>query len=188
MYRVSANDIYSLCELRRVADLPPDTPVRVVSQRQDTTTGRWERTVTVQVVPAADAGCEHAFVTRQTLRTLDEAVRVGTPRMPEGLTGYTKGIVALAESKGLRPMWRTGKARHELILSSPGPHGPSGCIVVGARSGKVLRCQITHGAGGSTTPATGTNAVRALLSSLTPPACPPFCHASSVESCEGQTS
>ena len=187
-YTVSANDIYSLCELRKVADLPLDTPVRVVTPHQDKTTGRWARTVTVQVVRAGEARCEYAFVTRQTLRTLDEALCISAAHKPEGLTAYTKGIVELAEAKGLRPMWRTGRARHELILSTPGPHGPSGCIVVGARTGKVLRGEITHGAGGSITPAKGTHAVRRLLAALTPSACPPLCPASSTESCPGNPS
>lgn len=73
---VDANALYRLCELRPLADLPPDLPVRVVTQHRDAATGRWARTVTVQVLSARDADVAHAFVLRSTLRTLTRPDRL----------------------------------------------------------------------------------------------------------------
>ncbi|MER7001336.1 hypothetical protein [Streptomyces sp. NPDC000410] len=58
------------------------------------------------------------------LRTL----RADVPIAPLGLTTYTRGIIDLAASKGLRLTWKTGKTCHLLRLATPGPHGVSGHI------------------------------------------------------------
>ncbi|MEU1355368.1 hypothetical protein ABZ410_15915 [Streptomyces cinnamoneus] len=123
--------------------------------------------------------------------TLDGA-RVGLstftaskPVAPHGLTAYTHGIVDLAAAKELRLTWKTGKAKHLLHLAARGPHGVKGHVIIGARSGKVLRAAITypsdHGVVQST--AEGTNDVRTLLYRLSPSPCPPGCTAPGVNAC-----
>ncbi|NGO67008.1 hypothetical protein [Streptomyces boncukensis] len=110
------------------------------------------------------------------------------PVAPYGLTTYTHGIVDLARAKGLRLAWSTGTARHLLNLTSPGPHGVSGHIVIGARSGKVLRAALTYPSDGATTQTTasGTNAVRELFAGLSPSPCPPGCDAPAVDACHAR--
>ncbi|MEU3877812.1 hypothetical protein [Streptomyces sp. NPDC029704] len=90
-----------------------------------------------------------------------------------GVTAYTAGIVRLAEAKGLRPAWGQPHGRtRRIILNAIGPHGAFGSIVIGRTSGKVLRAEVIHGNDAKTTRrATGTNAVRALLTEVTPSAC-----------------
>ncbi|MDW6058145.1 hypothetical protein SAZ11_08585 [Streptomyces sp. FXJ1.4098] len=126
-----------------------------------------------------------ALTPPQKLAVQADMLMVGTPAEPDGLTPYTRGVADLAESKRLRPTWRTGKVTHTLVLSSPGPHGASGHITVGARSGKILRALLKYPSGSVTTQAkaTGTNAVRELLAGLSPSQCPPGCDAPSADAC-----
>lgn len=111
--------------------------------------------------------------------------RADIPVAPHGLTAYTRSIVDLAASKELRLTWQTGKAKHVLHLAARGPHGATGHIVIGTRSGKVLRATLAypseHGATHRT--AEGTNDVRALLTNLSPSPCPPRCTATGVDAC-----
>ncbi|MFB6984591.1 hypothetical protein ACNPQN_43105 [Streptomyces sp. NPDC056297] len=115
------------------------------------------------------------------LRTLHTDV----PIAPLGLTAYTQRIVDLAASKELRLTWQTGKAVHLLHLAARGPHGVNGHVVIGARSGKVLRAMLAQPSDHGTTEKTakGTNNVRALLTNLSPSPCPPRCTAPSVDAC-----
>ncbi|MGW3932967.1 hypothetical protein ACWECC_33470 [Streptomyces microflavus] len=110
------------------------------------------------------------------LRTL----RADTPIAPPGLTAYTQRIADLAASKELRLTWQTGKAVHLLHLAARGPHGVKGHVIIGARSGKVLRLMLTSP---SQRTVTGTNDVRSLLANLAPSPCPPRCTAPSVDAC-----
>ena len=107
------------------------------------------------------------------------------PVAPDGLTAYSLGIVDLAASTKLRLTWQTGKSRHLLHLAGGGPHGVTGHVVIGARSGKVLRAVITcpSGQGPVQRTAEGTNNVRALLGSLSPSPCSPGCTAPNVTAC-----
>ncbi|RLU79913.1 hypothetical protein CTZ27_35765 [Streptomyces griseocarneus] len=107
------------------------------------------------------------------------------PVAPHGLTAYTRGIVDLAAAKELRLTWKTGKAKHLLRLAARGPHGVKGHVVIGARSGKVLRAAIAYPSdhGVVETTAEGTNDVRALLDGLSPSPCPPGCTAPGVNAC-----
>jgi hypothetical protein len=110
--------------------------------------------------------------------------RADVPIAPHGLTAYTQRIVDLAASKELRLTWQTGKAVHLLHLAAPGPHGVKGHVIIGARSGKVLRALLTYPSDPTTTKtAKGTNDVRALLTNLAPSSCPPRCTAPSVDAC-----
>lgn len=114
------------------------------------------------------------------LRTL----RTDVPIAPHGLTTYTQRIVDLAASKELHLTWQTGKAVHRLRLAARGPHGVNGHVIIGARSGKVLRAMLTYPSDPVTTKtAKGTNDVRALLTNLSPSPCPPQCTAPSVDTC-----
>ncbi|GHG80666.1 hypothetical protein [Streptomyces griseocarneus] len=107
------------------------------------------------------------------------------PVAPYGLTAYTRGIVDLAAAKELRLTWKTGKAKHLLHLAARGPHGVKGHVVIGARSGKVLRAAITYPSdyGVVQTTAEGTNDVRTLLDRLSPSPCPSGCTAPGVNAC-----
>ncbi|WP_406153047.1 hypothetical protein OG217_05145 [Streptomyces sp. NBC_01023] len=94
-----------------------------------------------------------------------------------GITGYTVGIIHLAEAKGLRPAWGQphGNARR-IVLNSVGPHGAFGSITIGRTSGKVLRAEVVHGNHSrGACKAKGTNAVRALLNGVTRSTCKPGC-------------
>ncbi|WP_445517348.1 hypothetical protein [Streptomyces sp. NEAU-174] len=126
-----------------------------------------------------------ALTPPQKLAMRADTLMVGTPAEPDGLTPYTLGVANLAESKRLRPTWRTGKVTHTLVLSSPGPHGVSGHITVGARSGKILRALLEYPTDSITAQAnaTGTNAVRELLAGVSPSQCPPNCDAPTVDTC-----
>ncbi|MER7108855.1 hypothetical protein [Streptomyces sp. NPDC000229] len=108
----------------------------------------------------------------QVLAMTADGLYVGTPVGPDGLTPPTLAIVDLAASNGLRPTWRTGSVRHTLVLSALEPRGAFGWVMVGARSGKILRAQLTHHDGAIAT-ATGVKAVRDLIASLPPSPCPP---------------
>ncbi|MGA5134983.1 hypothetical protein ACPCTO_34890 [Streptomyces olivoreticuli] len=110
------------------------------------------------------------------------------PVAPHGLTAYTRGIVDLAAAKELRLTWKTGKAKHLLYLAARGPHGVKGHVVIGARSGKVLRAAITYPSdyGVVETTAEGTNDVRRLLDGLSPSLCPSGCTAPGVTACFGR--
>ncbi|MYR59513.1 hypothetical protein GTY54_25830 [Streptomyces sp. SID625] len=102
-----------------------------------------------------------------------------------GVTAYTAGIVRLAQAKGLRPAWGQphGHTRR-IILNATGPHGTFGSIVIGRTSGKVLRAQVIHGNDAKAPRrAKGTNAVRALLTDVTPSACRQGCNAESSTAC-----
>ncbi|MFB8442688.1 hypothetical protein ACFC7A_26920 [Streptomyces niveus] len=116
----------------------------------------------------------------QVLACSSGFLQIGTPLPPDGLAPSTARVVDLAETKALRPGWRTGRVRHDLILSAPGPHGPAGWITVGARSGKILRGTITSA---TTRHAKGVQAVRALIAALPAAPCPPLCDAATVEDC-----
>ncbi|MFI1012602.1 hypothetical protein [Streptomyces sp. NPDC020965] len=107
------------------------------------------------------------------------------PIAPHGLTTYTRGIVDLAVSKGLRLSWDTDRSSHLLSLTSPGPHGARGYVRVGARSGKVLRAALECPSeqGVTHVRVEGTNRVRALLAGLSPSACVPGCAAPDVAAC-----
>ncbi|MGW6202107.1 hypothetical protein ACWF9B_00405 [Streptomyces sp. NPDC055089] len=117
-------------------------------------------------------------------------LRADIPIAPHGLTPYTQQIAALAASKQLRLTWQAGKTVHLLRLAAHGPHGVKGHIVIGARSGKVLRAVLTYPADRGTTQRTpeGTNAVRALLTDLSPSPCPPRCTAPGVDACLNRAS
>ncbi|MFG2986175.1 hypothetical protein ACGFYQ_33825 [Streptomyces sp. NPDC048258] len=120
----------------------------------------------------------------QTLALRSGALHIGTPvqspgsarhEAPEGLTVFTLGVVRLAEEKELSGTWHTlGKAHHFHFRASC-MHGVFGSITIGARTGKILRGQLTHGRGAHRVEEKGTNAVRSLLSGVTPPSCPPSC-------------
>ncbi|MGW3628031.1 hypothetical protein [Streptomyces sp. NPDC000880] len=101
-----------------------------------------------------------------------------------GLTAFTVGIIRLAESKGLAPSWTKphGNTRR-LIVNGTGPHGTFGTITIGKTSGKVLRAELIHGNGGSAVKAQGTNAVRALLTSLSVTYCQRDCTAATDAAC-----
>ncbi|MGW6202109.1 hypothetical protein ACWF9B_00415 [Streptomyces sp. NPDC055089] len=96
------------------------------------------------------------------------SLRTDVPLTPHGLTAPTQQIADLATSKGLRLTWQTGKIVHLLHLAAPTPHGVTGHIVIGARSGNVLRATLTDPTDPKTTPraAKGLNAVHALLTNL----------------------
>ncbi|MFE0058753.1 hypothetical protein [Streptomyces sp. NPDC059003] len=112
-------------------------------------------------------------------------LRAARPVAPYGLTPYTHGIVDLAASNELRLTWETGKAKHTLLLASRGPHGVKGRIVVGARSGKVLRAVLQYPSdhGFADLKVEGASAVHARLSRLSPSPCPPGCTAPNVTAC-----
>ncbi|MCX4681359.1 hypothetical protein OG413_45465 [Streptomyces sp. NBC_01433] len=111
-------------------------------------------------------------------------LRADVPIAPHGLTTYTQRIVDLAASKELRLTWKTGKAVHLLRLAARGPHGVNGHVIIGARSGKVLRATLTYPSDPLTTKtAKGTNDVRDLLTNLAPSPCPPRCTAPSIDAC-----
>ncbi|MCZ1011973.1 hypothetical protein [Streptomyces lydicus] len=125
-----------------------------------------------------------------TLTLNDTALELRThhadiPVAPHGLTAYTRSIVSLAASKELRLTWQTGKAKHLLHLAARGPHGATGHIVIGTRSGKVLRATLAYPSEHDVTHKTaeGTNDVRALLTNLPPSPCPPHCTATDVDAC-----
>jgi hypothetical protein len=100
---------------------------------------------------------------------------------PIDLTAYTIGIIQLAQDKGLRPAWSgVYRGARRITLNAGGPHGTFGTIHVGKTSGKVLRAEIIHGNGGTPRRAKGTNAVRALLATITPHTCPENCTASAA--------
>ncbi|MGI5337733.1 hypothetical protein ACQEVS_10190 [Streptomyces sp. CA-181903] len=107
------------------------------------------------------------------------------PIAPYGLSTYTHSIVDLAVAKGLVLSWETGKTTHLLHFAGRGPHGPKGRIVVGARSGKVLRVDYRllsdYGVVQATTE--GALGVRAYLNRLEPGLCPPGCTAPGVTAC-----
>ncbi|AKN75078.1 hypothetical protein QR97_01820 [Streptomyces sp. PBH53] len=111
--------------------------------------------------------------------------RRAIPVAPLGLTAYTRGVIDLARSKGFHLRWEKGKARHLLHLAASGPHGVSGHLVVGARSGKVLRALLDHPSDRRVVQqkAEGTNGVRALLNDLSPQTCTPGCTAPTVADC-----
>lgn len=107
-----------------------------------------------------------------------------------GLTSYSAGIVRLAVSKGLRPVWDTpkGHARRLTLVLPDGADGAGGGyggeVQFGKRSGKVLRAEVIHGNDAKAPRrATGTNAVRALLMEVTPSACSQGCNAESATAC-----
>ncbi|MER0477014.1 hypothetical protein ABR737_01345 [Streptomyces sp. Edi2] len=105
------------------------------------------------------------------------------PVVPYGLTAYTRGIVLLAHAKDLHLTWKTGKVKHLLHLAAPGPHGVKGHVIVGARSGKVLRAALSYPSHRDTIQiaAEGTNAVRELLAGLSPSPCTPGCTGPDVD-------
>ncbi|WP_405542731.1 hypothetical protein OG478_13635 [Streptomyces phaeochromogenes] len=115
------------------------------------------------------------------LRTLLATV----PVAPYGLSAYTRGIVDLVLSRELGLTWATGKTKHMLHVAARGPHGVKGLIVIGARSGKVLRAVLQYPSdhGVVEKAAEGTNDVRALLTNLSPSPCQPGCTAPGVDAC-----
>ncbi|MFZ3557142.1 hypothetical protein [Streptomyces sp. BH055] len=118
---------------------------------------------------------------RLDMTTREEAV----PIPPRGLTVHTRAVVDLATARGFRLVWQAGKASHVLTLGARGPHGPSGHIVVGARTGKVLRGVVTLPSvdGPVQRAGQGTNAVRGLLEGLERNGCLPGCEAPNVAVC-----
>ncbi|MFF4155181.1 hypothetical protein ACFYZU_33855 [Streptomyces sp. NPDC001651] len=102
-----------------------------------------------------------------------------------GVTAYTASIVRLAEKRGLPPTWGQAHGRtRRIILDAVGPHGVFGSIVIGRSSGKVLRAEVIHGNDAKVPRrATGTNAVRALLTDVTPSACRQGFNAQSPTAC-----
>jgi hypothetical protein len=82
-------------------------------------------------------------------------------------TPVTDQIFKLAETAGLRPYWAApyGNSR-EIRFDPGGPAGPFGTILVGLRSGRILRATIVYGSDGPSKSYQGAVAVRNALKAI----------------------
>ena len=83
-------------------------------------------------------------------------------------TTVTAQIIDLADRAGLRPRIDRYGVRHgiyRVMINAPGRDGLFGAIYVGAKTGRILRANLTHGNAGQEKRYNGVAEVRAVIKS-----------------------